>query len=1071
MENDIANLKQAIAALEGQRAVLGDAIIETALAPLRAQLAALQSAPNEDALQGAHKTVTIVLADIKGSTDLAEQLPIETWVEVMNEVFKLLEAEVFRYGGEVNQFRGDGLLAFFGADTVHEDDPERAVRTALAMQAALTPFAAELHAREGVQLQLRVGVNTGEVIVTRVGNRQQHSEDTAMGQAVALAARMETAAQPGTVLVSERTYRLTHAHFYWTSLGEILVKGISQPITVYRPLAARDTPGKSRGIPGLIAALTGREHEMAQLQAALAQLQTHRGGILTLVGEAGLGKSRLLAELHADLSTEKVRWVEGYCLSYHLTSAYYLWTKVLQALLSVSTEDTPEMVQNALWERGQTLCPERFETDYPYLRALLLHPQAQHPQTALPDTEESAYQKERTFTAIRELLRGAARQQPLLIVCEDLHWADPTSLELLESVFELTTTLPLLLVCTLRPESTHASWRVRQLAALHYPTQYIAITLNPLTLDESAMLLSNLLHLEALPKAFKGRILEHAEGNPFYVEELTRSLLDSGAIRYDTTRGHWYATSEIAQLRVPETLQGVLMARIDRLAPGAKRVLQLAAVIGRSFSRRMIVQVLGQEEQLDVHLEQLQQLELIRRQERAPETHYTFKHTLTREAAYSSLLQKDRRALHRQTAEAFKKLYPDRLEEMHSLLAHHWEAAGEANRAIPHLIQAGDQATRQFANTEACTYFERALILARQTSLTLAEADIHYKLSLAHRRQGNYTDARTHLEQALSLYQQFGNRRREGIMLGDLGAVARNLGDYDIARRYFEENLNISRTVHNWRGESITHNNLGHLLLELGNPELAQAHFEQALQINRTMHDAWGEGISLGNCGYLHLLWGNYSAAETYFKQGLHLSRGVRNLRGEGKILVNVSRLRYALGAYEDALAQGQQALRIARETTHRSDQAYALVAIGQALVALGRLNEATDAYTQALELRERIGEQLRLAEPLAGLAEIALRQERHAEALAHLEPVLQQMEDHPTLCGTAAPLPILLTCYHVLRATTDPRASTLLAQAHALLHAQAETLPDATNRHTFLKTIGQEVVALVAEQNVFQLS
>jgi class 3 adenylate cyclase len=257
-------------------------------------------------LQGERRRATVILADVKGSTALAERVDVETWVEIMNRVFQILGAEIYRYGGEINQYRGDGLVAFFGLPAAHEDDPERAVLAALAMQDAVKRYAAELAESQGIELLLRVGINTGEVIAASVGDSRQHSEETAMGRAIALAARMETASEPGTVLATENTYRLVAPLFEWQALGEITVKGVSQPLAVYRPLAPCAAPGRGRGIAGVETPLVGRDAEFRALQAAIERLQSGAGGIVTVVGEAGIGKSRLVTEIRTlALSTSK----------------------------------------------------------------------------------------------------------------------------------------------------------------------------------------------------------------------------------------------------------------------------------------------------------------------------------------------------------------------------------------------------------------------------------------------------------------------------------------------------------------------------------------------------------------------------------------------------------------------------------------------------------------------------------------------------------------------------------------------------------------------------------------------
>jgi len=268
-EEQIKLFETAIAQLEAQRAILGDAVVDASIVALREKLDALSSSlvggiEGGRELRGERRRATILLADVKGSTELAERVDTETWVEIMNRVFHLLGDAIYEYGGEIDQYRGDGLVAFFGAKAAHEDDPERAVRAALDMQEAVKRYATELEAERGVELLLRVGINTGEVIAAEVGDRRQHSEDTAMGRAIALAARMESAAQPGTVLVTDNTYRLTRTLFEWQGLGEISVKGVSQPVTVYRPLAARATAGKGRGIEGLSSPLVGRDEELVQ---------------------------------------------------------------------------------------------------------------------------------------------------------------------------------------------------------------------------------------------------------------------------------------------------------------------------------------------------------------------------------------------------------------------------------------------------------------------------------------------------------------------------------------------------------------------------------------------------------------------------------------------------------------------------------------------------------------------------------------------------------------------------------------------------------------------------------------
>jgi class 3 adenylate cyclase/tetratricopeptide (TPR) repeat protein len=705
-------LEQAIAALEAQRAMLGNAVVDAAIDSMREKLAALMPVqPISPDLHGERRQATILLADVKGSTELAEQVDTETWVEIMNHVFHLLGDPIYRYGGEIDQYRGDGLVAFFGAKAAHEDDPERAVRAALAMQEAVKEYAAELKTSHDIDLLLRVGVNTGEVIAAEVGDRHRHSEDTAMGRAIALAARMESASQPGTVLVTASTYRLTRSLFEWLVLGEITVKGVSQPVTVYRPLTARAVEGKGRGIEGLSSPLVGRDEELGMLRKAVEDLHRGVGGIVTLVGEAGIGKSRLVAEvrkqtLAKDLS---VQWVEGRCLSYGGSIAYLPWLGMLRSFLNVTPDAPPLTVRDALRGQVQTLCPDCFDAVYPYLCRLMSLPLEDGYEMIRNLRGESL--RAEVFSAVQTLVEGTSRQQPLVIVCEDLHWADVTSLTLLERVLALTDRIPLLVLCVFRPEREHGCWQLKETAARLYHHRHTDLWLDALSADESGSLVGHLLRVEDLPDALRTKILDHAEGNPFYVEEIIRALIDDGAIVFGQNSGRWRATREIASIPIPDTLHGVLMARIDRLQEETRRVLRLASVIGRVFFYRVLAKIACEEAQLDTRLLTLQRQQLIRERARVPELEYIFKHELTREAAYNGLLKRERLIYHRQVAETLEQLFPEQADEQAGLLAHHWERAKEPEKAIEYLLRAGEQARLAYANVEAVDDYQRALAL------------------------------------------------------------------------------------------------------------------------------------------------------------------------------------------------------------------------------------------------------------------------------------------------------------------------------------------------------------------------
>jgi ABC-type oligopeptide transport system substrate-binding subunit/class 3 adenylate cyclase len=726
------------------------------------------------------RVVTMLFSDVKGSTSMAEHLDPEDWAEIMDGAFEFLIAPIYRYEGTLARLMGDAILAFFGAPIAHEDDPERACRAALEITAQAAEYAEKLEKERGITgFHVRVGINTGLVVVGEAGS-DLRVEYTAMGDAVNLAARMESAASPGTVLITEDTHKLIAPLFETEALGAIQVKGRTQPVSTYRVLAAKEVPGKMRGIAGLESPLVGREVECAALRQAVQRLQAGAGGIVTLVGEAGIGKSRLVAEVrkswairapgcHSEVteesrfSNEEIlryaqndrcgQWIEGRCLSYGHSVAYLLWLDVLRCLLGVTVDDAPHAVRERLQQRVQAACPDRFDDVYPYLARLMSLPLEEDLASRLVDMDGQDL-KGHTFQAVQTVIECAAKQQRLVLVCEDLHWADPTSIELLEQVLALTERTPLLLLCVFRPVKEHACWRFRELAAQTYAQRHTDLLLEALSAAESETLVANLLRIEDLPDVLRERILSRAEGNPFYVEEVVRSLIDRGAIVQDQATGRWTATREVADIPIPDTLQGVLMARIDRLQEDTKRVLQMASVIGRIFLYRVLEAIAEEERRLDEHLLTLQYQEMIRERARIPELEYIFKHDLTREAAYNGLLKVQRRVFHRQVAEALERLLPERVEEQLGLLAHHWERAWDAEKATEYLLRAGDKARIAYTHQEAVGFYQRALSFLKQQEDFDRAARTLMKLGLTYHASFDFRRARRAHDEGFALWRR-----------------------------------------------------------------------------------------------------------------------------------------------------------------------------------------------------------------------------------------------------------------------------------------------------------------------------
>jgi class 3 adenylate cyclase len=566
---------------------------------LQARLAAAAPAPLIDKmraarLSGERKPVTAIFADVVDSTSLAETMDAEDWTVLINEAFDLMSKAVFRYEGTIAQLQGDAMVVFFGAPVAHEDDPERAVRAALEMVAETDEFARQLKADRGIDFRIRAGINSGPVLVGNVGTDLRYGY-TALGDAMNVAARMEQAAEAGTVVISATTYRFVADAFDVEDLGEIAVKGKAEPIQAYRVVGLKSVRGRKRGLEavGLDSPMVGRAAQLDELRALYAIVAAGRGRIGFLVGEPGIGKSRLLAELRRVVSDPgdgqpPATWFEGRCVSYGRTLPYHLVLDLVRSMLAIPFAASEKDAGARLHERLTALLgPEAADVE-PYLAHLL----------ALPLDAESAARVQldpdwlqgRYVASVHRVIRAIAARSPVVLVLEDIHWADPASVDVVLGLMPLVTQQPVLVLAAGRGETDAPGWKIVTQARAVFGDALTELRLQPLTDSDSRTLVANLLEIESLPDTVRDAILKRSEGNPFFVEEVIRMLIEHGAIAQQGER--WVANETISSVEIPETLHGLLLARIDQLPEGAKRSLRIASVIGRQFPVRVLENVL-----------------------------------------------------------------------------------------------------------------------------------------------------------------------------------------------------------------------------------------------------------------------------------------------------------------------------------------------------------------------------------------------------------------------------------------------------------------------------------------------
>ncbi len=561
-----------------------------------ARLAAAAPAPliekmRATRLEGERKPVTALFVDVVGSTALAESMDPEDWTGIMNQAFELLSKAVFRYEGTIAQLQGDGVLAFFGAPVAHEDDPERAVRAALDMIASIEEYARQLKATNQIDFRIRGGINTGSVLVGRVGSDLRY-EYNALGDAINVAARLQGAARPGLVLITAETRRYAAAAFDLRELPPLVLKGKAEPVTVYEVVGLKATPGRARGLAGIDSPMVGRDQDLKRLEELLPVIAAGRSRVASLIGDPGIGKTRLLAEFKtvALTSGDRLEWIEGRCLSYGRNLPYHLVLSMVRSCLGITGVAGQDETRAHIRSRLQDLLGESWSDAYAYL-GHLLSLQLEDATAARLEGLDPRSALNRYIVSLHQVLQAMSAKRPVVLVWEDVHWADAASVEALHQLMPVAGQLPLLLAITARPERDAPGWRLITGAREMFGEALTEIALSPLTAEESRELVRNLLRIEHLPSQVREAILGKAEGNPFFVEEVIRMLIDQGVlVQQDDQR--WVATREVETVMIPDTLHGLLLARIDRLPTDARRSLRVASVIGRQFSARVLEQVL-----------------------------------------------------------------------------------------------------------------------------------------------------------------------------------------------------------------------------------------------------------------------------------------------------------------------------------------------------------------------------------------------------------------------------------------------------------------------------------------------
>ncbi len=972
---------------------------------------------------GEKRNVTVLFADLTDYSGLSRRMDEEDLYELMRDFMRMLIETVYKYEGTVDKVLGDGIMALFGAPIAYENNAERAVRSALEMQANLNQLNRDLMDRYGVTLQLHIGLNAGMVIVGGIGSNLL-MDYTAIGDTVNLSRRLGEIAPPDTILVSESVYHQTKSLFSYAPEKPVLLKGLINPVKPFRLIGIKEKPGSVRGLDGMQAPMIGREKELEQLREIINSLvQSRKGRFVIVEGEAGIGKSRLTAELKKGLLHASLNILEGHSLTYRRAVSYWIFLDLLRNYLNVTSNTPPSQVRKCLYAKVTEVLGYKAMDIFPYLEYLLLGDQIEKTTAERLSLLDSGQLRQMIFLAVRDLLIAEANRLPLLIILEDLHWADDASLHLLDYLVGLVRDAPLVIYGITRPIQDSILATIVSKAQVQMGDFFSRIVLQGLSPEQCDCLLTELLTFADLPRDIRQQILEKSAGIPFYLEEILRMLIDQGVIRYE--EGCWRVddASDINTLGVPDTLQGLILARFDRLEPFHRKVLQAASVIGRKFDLHLLAEVLAIPtiETLLPIMDHLVERAFIIPQSTEKSKEYLFRHVLTSDAVYSTLLRKDRNELHGRVAEAIENLHAHQLESYIEVLAAHYMRSPNLERALHYLILAGQKSARGYMHNQARQHYEEALKLLPQVNYTIEQylqvhqglgdilvfigdysearrfyqsalemiefsddcryfeniATLYRKIGITHERQGEYEQALMRLDMGLRWLERVpgSNPVERARIYNDEGWIHFLRGDFDKAKQLLTEALTMVEKSSQYDVIASIHNRLGAVAYHQRSYDLAATHVQKSLVLRETIGDLAGVARLYNNLGLLELMRGDLQDAEANFRQGISLLERMGDAEGITLSYINLGLVLFDRGNLDEAVLCLEKSLDVAEQIGHRFYRGLALMYLGRLKTAEGSFSQAETLLIESVQIMEELGSQDSLIDAAYYLGENFLNQ------------------------------------------------------------------------------------------------
>ncbi len=898
-----------------------------------------------DKIEGERKQVTVMFCDMEGFTALTEKLGSEEIYSLMDEVYEILIHKVHDYAGTVNELTGDGIMALFGAPIALEDAPQRAIRSALAIHQEISKLSDRIKQEKGIPtLKMRIGIHTGPVIVGTLGN-DLRVDFKAVGDTVNLASRLESLAEPGTTYLTEETLKLTEGLFRFESLGEKLIKGKEEPVRVYRVIAPSTLKTKfdvsaERGLTPLV----GRKRELELLLDGFERANAGRGQAISIVSEAGTGKSRLLYEFRKAVTNEVVTFLEGRCFSYSRHIAYHPVVDVLKVNFDIQDNDGDQDIKDKVTKGLQTLNVDEPST-LPYLLDLLSVKDSGIDEIAMSPEAR----KDRTLNAFKRIVLKGSELRPLIMAIEDLHWMDGSSEDVMKELLESIAGSRVFLIYTYRPEFVHTwgSWS--------YHSQ---ITLNRLSNGESLVMMTHLLNTKNIERELEDLILTKTEGIPFFIEEFIKSLKDLKII--EKTNGSYKLTKNLGNISIPSTIQDVIMARVDSLPDAAKAVLQTGGVIEREFTYELIKRVTGlDEQQLLIHLSILKDSELLYERGIYPNSTYIFKHALTRDVVYDSILTKTRKQVHQKIGNAIEELYQDKIDEHYGALINHFMASENYRKVADYSRLACKKAEKSICLHDATDY-ARKWIIALETLPQTEELqdeiiDARTALGFYLFRMSSMVEAKESIDPIVDTVLKRGLKNRLGQIYVILGSC-KYMAEEDLAEsiQYLEKAIEVTEDT----GDFITSVYAKYMLAaDLAfncDFEKAIQYFEMLLSLSMALERTWRVSIMKSNISvyaydYHGMVAQGYQASE----EAVRIAEESGDIYSKAMAYVSHGTSCYYKGFLEEAEQYLTAGINFTEKINMFTHNALAHQWLGHVYFDLGKYQNAQDHYSRAIYVRE----------------------------------------------------------------------------------------------------------------------